>query len=170
MGRLGRVLIGACAAATAAATPAAAADPPLAQTILVSRTPAGTPPNGPSANAVVSHDKRFGRVVAFESLATDIAPGAQAGISNVYATFRAEPYGDNGTPWSPAQTVLLSRGLNGEPANGSSTLPAIDGSSRTPPTCVTFVSAASNLVAGDTNGVPDAFVADLATGRIVRVS
>ena len=86
------------------------------------------------------------------------------------ATFRAEPYGDNGTPWSPAQTVLLSRGTGGEPANGSSSLPAIDGSSRTPPTCVAFVSAASNLVAGDTNGVPDAFVADLATGRIVRVS
>jgi hypothetical protein len=66
--------------------------------------------------------------------------------------------------------VLLSRGLGGQPANGASSQPAIDGLSRTAPTCVAFVSAASNLVAGDTNGVPDALVADPATGRIARVS
>jgi hypothetical protein len=35
---------------------------------------------------------------------------------------------------------------------------------------VAFVSAASNLVRGDTNGQPDAFVADLRTRRIERVS
>jgi TolB protein len=66
--------------------------------------------------------------------------------------------------------VLLSRGLGGLPANGPSSLPAIDGSSRTAPTCVAFVSAASNLVPGDTNGQPDAFVAYLSSGQIRRVS
>jgi hypothetical protein len=35
---------------------------------------------------------------------------------------------------------------------------------------VAFVSAASNLVPGDTNGKPDAFVKFLRTGRVVRVS
>ena len=30
-------------------------------------------------------------------------------------------------------------------------------------TCVAFISAASNLVAGDTNGIPDVFVRDLIT-------
>jgi hypothetical protein len=164
------VLLAAVAGSDAVSGVAAAAVPPAAQTVLVSRTPTGGIPNGASANAVISQDKRFGRVVAFESVASDIAPGAQPGVSNIYATVRAEPFGDNGTPWGPAQTVLLSRGLGGQPANGASHLPAIDGSSRTGPTCVACVSDASNLVPGDTNGVPDAFVADLATGRITRVS
>src|SRR5206468_1205887 len=35
---------------------------------------------------------------------------------------------------------------------------------------IVFVSAADNLVAGDTNGVSDVFVADRATGAITRVS
>jgi hypothetical protein len=155
--------------ATAAAAPAAA-DPPGAQTVLISRTPTGAPANAPSRNAVISQDKRFGRVVAFESDATDIAPGAQPGVTNVYVATRAQPYGDNGTPWGFGQAAIVSRGLNGAPANGPSTAPAIDGSSRTAPSCVAFLSAASNLVPGDTNGVADAFVADLATGRIARVS
>jgi hypothetical protein len=148
----------------------AAADPPGAQTVLISRTPTGAPANGPAANPVISQDKRFGRVVAFESTATDIAPGAPQGTSNVYVATRAQPYGDNGTPWGFGQAQLISRGLDGQPADGPSTLPAIDGSSRTAPSCVAFVSAATNLVAGDTNGVPDAFVASLSTGRIARVS
>ncbi|MEY2533924.1 MAG: hypothetical protein QOF29_1834 [bacterium] len=162
------VAVALAGAATAAAP--VAADPPGAQTVLISRTPAGAPANGPSRNAVISQDKRFGRVVAFESDATDIAPGAQPGVTNVYVATRAQPYGDNGTPWGFAQAAIVSRGLNGAPANGPSTAPAIDGSSRTAPSCVAFVSAASNLVPGDTNGVADAFVADLATGRIARVS
>ena len=33
-----------------------------------------------------------------------------------------------------------------------------------------FSSAASNLVAGDTNGIPDVFVKDLTTGMTTRVS
>ncbi|TPL32840.1 cadherin-like domain-containing protein, partial [Mesorhizobium sp. B2-4-6] len=37
-------------------------------------------------------------------------------------------------------------------------------------TKVAFYSAASNLVGGDTNGAPDIFVKDLATGAITRVS
>jgi hypothetical protein len=159
----------AAAVAGTSASPAVA-DPPGAQTVLISRTPAGAPANGPSANAVISQDKRFGRVVAFQSTATDIAPGARPQTSNVYFATRAQPYGDNGTPWGFGQAQLVSRGLNGEPADGPSILPAIDGSSRTAPSCVAFISAATNLVAGDTNGVPDAFVAQLSTGRITRVS
>jgi hypothetical protein len=46
----------------------------------------------------------------------------------------------------------------------------VDGTSRVAPHCVAFVSAASNLVPGDTNGRPDAFVRDLRTGAIRRVS
>ena len=45
-----------------------------------------------------------------------------------------------------------------------------DGPGGDGPHCVAFISAASNLVNGDTNGKPDAFVADLRSGRITRVS
>jgi hypothetical protein len=38
------------------------------------------------------------------------------------------------------------------------------------PRCVAFVSAADNLVPGDTNGLPDAFVYDLDTQTVQRVS
>jgi len=78
---------------------------------------------------------------------------------------RAEPYGDNGTPWQAGATVVASRGLGGQPANGPSTRPSLDGTSRVAPHCVAFVSAASNLVRGDTNGKPDAFVTTCARAR-----
>jgi hypothetical protein len=71
---------------------------------------------------------------------------------NVFAVRRAEPYGENGTPWRAGDRVLVSSGLGGAPANGPSGLPAVDGTSRVAPHCVAFVSAASNLVRGDTNG------------------
>jgi hypothetical protein len=61
--------------------------------------------------------------------------------------------------------------MNGQPANGRSYLPALDGDSKhLNPYCLAFVSDASNLVPGDTNGVADAFIRDLDTGAITRVS
>jgi WD40 repeat protein len=52
-------------------------------------------------------------------------------------------------------TVRVSVGANGE-SNGSSFLPAVDGSGR----FVAFRSSATNLAAGDTNGHEDVFVRD----------
>jgi hypothetical protein len=116
----------------------------------------------PSRNPAISQDKRLGRLAAFEA--------DSGGTSNVYVVRRAEPYGENGTPWRAGETVLASRGLGGQPANGPSTQPSLDGTSRAVPHCVAFVSAASNLVRGDTNGKPDAFLYDLRTGSLKRVS
>lgn len=54
--------------------------------------------------------------------------------------------------------ILVSVGLNGMPAlGGSSHSPAISGNGR----FVAFVSSATNLVAGDTNGAADIFLRDL---------
>ena len=116
----------------------------------------------PSRNPAISQDKRFGRLAAFEA--------DSGGTTNVYVVRRAEPIADNGTPWHAGGTVLASRGLGGQPANGPSTQPSLDGTSRATPHCVAFVSAASNLVRGDTNGKPDAFLYDLRTGSLRRVS
>ena len=114
--------------------------------------------DAPARNPAISQDKRFGRLVAFES------------GGNVFAVHRAEPYGENGTPWEAGRRELVSVGLGGAPANGPSSAPAVDGTSRVAPHCVAFVSAASNLVRGDTNGRPDAFVRDLRSGVTKRVS
>ncbi len=114
--------------------------------------------DAPASNPVISQDKRFGRLVAYES------------GGNVFAIHRADGYGVNGTPWEIGRRELVSTGLGGASANGPSSVPAVDGTSRVAPHCVAFVSAASNLVRGDTNGKPDAFVRDLNTGRTKRVS
>jgi hypothetical protein len=104
----------------------------------------------PSRNPAISQDKRFGRLAAFEA--------DTGGTTNVFVVRRAGGYGENGTRWHAGASVLASRGLGGQPANGPSTQPSLDGTSRVAPHCVAFVSAASNLVRGDTNGKPDAFL------------
>jgi hypothetical protein len=157
------------AALAAALAPSAAGDFPRLQIIRISRAADGGVPNGPARHAAISQDKRFARLVAYESDATNIVPGAGGG-TNVYVVERAQPYGDNGTPWVAGRTALASVGIGGAPANGPSTSPSLDGSSRVAPHCVAFLSAASNLVRGDTNGKTDAFVRDLRTGVSRRVS
>jgi hypothetical protein len=113
-------------------------------------------------NPAISQDKRYGRMVAFEA--------DRGGTTEVHVVERAEPYGENGTPWATGRTTVASVGLDGAPANGPSTRPSLSGTSRVAPRCVAFVSAASNLVRGDTNGRPDAFVRFLDTGVTRRVS
>ena len=139
-------------------------------TFLLSRAFDGGLPNGVSRNAAVSHDQRIAREIAYESDATNIVPGDTNGLTDVFVVHRAGPWGSNGTPWNIGGTDLVSHGLGGQPANGRSYRPVIDGDSHHAPSCVAFVSDASNLVPGDTNGKPDAFVYYLNSKKIVRVS
>ena len=139
-------------------------------TFLLSRAFDGGLPNGVSRNPAVSHDQRVARDIAFESDATNIVPGDTNSLTDVFVVHRAGPWGGDGSPWKAGSTDLVSHGLGGQPANGRSYRPAIDGDSHHAPSCVAFVSDASNLVPGDTNGKPDAFVYYLASKRIVRVS
>jgi hypothetical protein len=139
-------------------------------TFLLSRAYDGGLPNGVSRNAAVSHDQRIARYIAYESDATNIVPGDTNGLTDVFVAGRATPWGGNGTPWRIGSTELVSRGLGGQPANGRSYRPTVDGDSHHAPSCVAFVSDASNLVPGDTNGKPDAFVYNLRSRRLVRVS
>jgi len=143
---------------------------PLATTDLLSRSEAGGIPNGPSRNPAISRDARTARIIAYESDAGDIAPGDSNGLTDIFLVRRAEPYGQNGTPWRSGGTELASRGMDGQPANGPSYRPALDGGAHSAPSCAAFVSDASNLVPGDTNGVADAFVRDLRSGQTTRVS
>jgi Tol biopolymer transport system component len=158
-----------CVVAVPAASAFAQADSNRT-TFLLSRAFDGGLPNGVSRNAAVSHDQRIAQAIAYESDATNIVPGDTNGLTDVFVVHRAGPWGHSGTPWTAGGTDLVSHGLGGQPANGRSYRPAVDGDSHHSPSCVAFVSDASNLVPGDTNGKPDAFVYNLRTKQVTRVS
>lgn len=139
-------------------------------TELISRSATGGLPNGPSAHAVISGDRRYARVIAFESSATNLVGGDTNGQQDVFAIKRAGSVGNNGSPWKPGRNILVSRGLAGKPANGPSADPAVDGDFVSAARCVAFRSAASNLVRGDTNGKVDAFVSKGPGGAPERLS
>jgi hypothetical protein len=139
-------------------------------TFLLSKAADGGFPNAPSRNAAVSHDQRIARYIAYESDASNIVAGDTNHATDIFLVFRAQPFGSSGTPWVPGGTQLISKGVDGGPANGPSYLPALDGDSHHVPHCVAFVSNASNLVAGDTNGKADGFVYNIASRQITRVT
>jgi hypothetical protein len=138
-------------------------------TQLISRAVGGGAPNGPSSNAVISNDRRWARIIGFESEASNLVRKDTNGVRDVFIVRRAGSYRNNGSRWTRGKTVLISRGRSG-PANGPSYAAAVDGSFWTSPSCVAFLSAASNLVAGDNNGKVDAFVSRGPGGLPSRVS
>jgi hypothetical protein len=138
-------------------------------TYRISNSVGGGAPNGASTNAVMSNDKRFVRVIAFESLASNLVGHDANGVRDVFVTFRGDRATNAGTRWKPGRTALMSRTKSGAAADGPSYSPSVDGSTRTRPTCIAFISAASNMVPGDTNGQPDAFLRRLHGGAPKRL-
>jgi len=116
--------------------------------------PSGFPANGLSAHGKLSGD---GRYVCFYSWATDIGLGSATFSAKVYVYDRQ---------LQTSEQVSLDPFWND--SNGNSRFPAISSDGR----FVGFLSWASNLVAGDTNGVPDYFIRDRVLGvtDIVSVS
>jgi hypothetical protein len=149
-----------------AAPPAGAGD---GGTSLISRTPSGDTPDGASEKAVISADRRFAALIAFESDATNLVSGDSNDQRDVFAIKRGGSFGNTGTPWQVSAATLVSRGRNG-PADGRSFDAAVDGSTTTQGSCVAFLSEATNLVSGDTNGKVDAFVSDPVGSAPRRVS
>src|SRR5436190_6911398 len=80
-------------------------------TFLLSKAADGGFPNGPSRDATVSHDQRIARYIAYESDASNIVDGDTNGKTDVFLAFRAQPFGHNGTPWVPAGTQVISKGI-----------------------------------------------------------
>ncbi len=96
-----------------------------------------------------------GRCVAFQSDATNFAPGDTAGHRDVFVYDRQT---------ETVQRVSVATG--GTQANADCYLPAISGDGR----FVSFYSGATNLVPGDTNGEDDVFVFDRQTGIMQRAN
>jgi TolB protein len=140
------------------------------ETYLISKSYDGHTPNGPSTNAAISGDRRYARVIAFESEASDLVRGDTNGVKDVFAVLRTGSVNNNGTKWTGGDAVLVSKTASGEPADGQSFDPSVSGDFRHDGGCIAFLSDATNLVGGDTNGVTDAFVTERAGVDPVRVS
>ena len=125
----------------------------LNTTVLVSANTSGT--GGGNGHSTAGQASADGRYVVFQSDASDLLPGDTNGVTDIFLrdTFTGI-------------TVLINVAADGGFANVASTEPVMtpDG------TCVAFISAATNLVAGDTNGIPGVFVRDLITQTTSLVS
>lgn len=108
--------------------------------------------DGASMDPSISAD---GRYVAFASHATNLVAGDRNGRIDIFVR-----------DMQTGTLVRVSVAQDGAEANGSSSSPSLSADGR----YLGFVSNASNLVGGDTNGVRDVFVKDLLTGEIARVS
>jgi TolB protein len=125
----------------------------LALVLSAGVTPASSKPgNAGSGNAAISGNGRF---VAIASAATDLVRGDTNGVYDVFVRDRLR-----------GRTLRASVGPHGAQANARTGLAGISRSGR----FVLMWSDASNLVAGDSNGVADVFVRDGVAKRTERVS
>ena len=122
------------------------------ETTTVSVSATGTGGNGASTNAWISAD---GRVVAFQSDASNLARGDTNGVGDIFLHDR--------TIGVTSRVSVSSRGVQ---ANDRSLDPVTSSDGR----WVAFTSDASNLTRGDTNQVSDVFVHDRRSDRMGRVS
>ncbi len=119
-------------------------------TTRVSVDSAGIEGNGLSLFPALSNDGRF---VTFHSAATNLDPAATDTTLDIYRHDR-----------QTGATILVSRSV--ADGNLDSFWPRVSADGQ----LVVFVSAATNLVGGDTNGTLDVFVRDLVAGTTSRVS
>jgi len=124
--------------------------------------PDGSPPNGPSVNGGLSF---LGRHAVFASKASNLVPDDTNGAWDVFVRDTCMDYwtGDLLDGCTP-KTTRISVAPDGSQADGDS------GSTVTSPAgslavsfdgrYVAFASSATNLIAGDTNGVDDVFLMD----------
>jgi Tol biopolymer transport system component len=112
----------------------------------------GAQGNGHSFAPAISND---GRLVAFSSNASNLVSGDTNSSDDIFVHDSQS-----------GATARVSVATGGGEANGGSFSPALSADGR----FVAFLSDASNLVAGDTNGFRDVFVHDRQTGSTTRVS
>ncbi|MBE9478479.1 MAG: PD40 domain-containing protein, partial [Chloroflexi bacterium] len=119
---------------------------------LVSHPATGGQANEPCSQPVISGDGRF---VTFVSAATNLVPGATAGLEEIYLFDRS----DGSLQWVSAPHIgAANDGVSGEPAISA------DGN------WVAFSSASTQLVPEDTLGRRDIFLWNRASSAIERVS
>lgn len=116
----------------------------------------GTQSDGDSLAATISGN---GRIVAFESDATNLVEGDTNGTKDVFVHDR----------WT-GETSLVSIALDGGPSRGGWSQVSLGNGVSSDGRWVAFFSEAYNLIKEDTNGKWDIFVRDLATRTTERVN
>lgn len=120
-------------------------------TELVSQSNVGLPANNRSDNPALSAE---GRYVVFASLADNLDAGDSNRESDIFLRDTIEN-----------KTILISRALNGQAANGASYNPDISSDGK----LIVFSSTANNLVGNDLNNAQDVFMFDVENNKIVLV-
>jgi Tol biopolymer transport system component len=120
---------------------------------LVSVAADGGPAHGESESPQPLAISADGRLVAFQSQATNLVPGDTNGSQDIFVRDR-----------QTQKTEAVSIAVNGTPANGSSLSLAISADGR----FVAFGSGATNLVPGETRG--GLFLRDRQTGQTERLA
>ncbi|MEI5682526.1 hypothetical protein AAAK29_29765 [Mesorhizobium sp. CCNWLW179-1] len=121
-------------------------------TTLVSVSTGGGSGDGTSYGALISGS---GRYVVFTSDATNLVSGDSNGSTDVFVR-----------DLLTNTTTRVSTATDGSQANDLSLQAVISADGR----YVVFLSAANNLVQGDTNGLRDVFLKDMVTGAVTRLS
>jgi Tol biopolymer transport system component len=124
---------------------------------LVSVTPEGRAGNADSVRPFVSPD---GRLVAFQSEASDLVPGVTNARKHIFV--RDMQLGRT----EPVSVSTSGEGSPGAEGDGDSVVPSMSSDGR----YVAFESGSTNLVRGDTNASVDVFVRDRIAGTTTRVS
>lgn len=128
-------------------------DNPTDPHVLVSQA-VTLPGNGASTEPDATPD---GALVVFTTLASNLLASDSNGVADIALR-------NLGMPSDPPERISVAH--DGLQANGPSTRAAISADGQV----VAFVSAATNLVSGDTNDGTDVFVRDRAAGTTTRVS
>jgi len=122
------------------------------ETVRISVATSGAQGSGDSLLPRTSDD---GNLVAFRSSSFDLVANDANGVEDIFVRDIAA-----GT------TTRISNSVRGGDGDRASLVPAISGDGR----YVAFSSAATNLVAGDTNNLTDTFVRDRVLGTTTRIS
>lgn len=119
---------------------------------LISLDAAGGPADGPSRVATISEDERW---VSFASDATDLVAGDSNGVGDVFVRDRSE-----------SATFRTSVAHLGTQASDASRAPELSGDGRH----VAFVTDATDIIFGDSNGVADVILRHVVTPTIDGVA
>jgi hypothetical protein len=113
----------------------------------------GSEADGTSGYQAISSNGRF---VVFASIATNLVSDDSNNLSDIFVRDTCSGASTGCTP----TTTRVSVASDGSEADGNSFEPAISADGR----FIAFRSDATNLISGDTNGVPDIFVRDTCVG------
>lgn len=154
---------GVTAADTNSATDVFVRDRQIGATTMVSISSAGVPAN---ANNFTPWISAAGRFVVFASAASNLGTTRTGTGQDVLVHDRDVDEDGTFDEGGSVSTTLVSRTPAGEGGNASSSPGGISADGR----FVLFHSAASNLLAGDLNGVQDAFLFDRQDSSVARIS